>query len=131
MGFASIYDCGYGDRCPPDLLIEWLVLGWVDIEDIPIGPIINCVFIGIMTGLIGGIIFHIRDHTTKNARLGGFFGALVGLGIFAFLLSILFFMNMGEIIGILFSSGISLFYLIVVVLIAGYFYRRSDSKGAV
>ena len=131
MGYVSINDCGYGDRCPPDLLIEWLVLGWVDIEGIPIGPIINCVFIGIMTGLIGGIIFHIRDQTTKNARLGGFFGALIGLGIFAFLLSILFFMNTREIIGILFFSGISFLYLIVIVLLAGYFYRRSGSKGAI
>ena len=129
MGFVSIYDCGYGDGCPPDLLIEWLTLGWVDIEGIPIGPIIYCVFIGIMTGMIGGIIFHRRDQTTKNACLGGIFGTLIGLGIFAFLLSILFFVNARQIIN--FSAGFSLLYLIIVILVAVFFYRRSGSKGAV
>ena len=131
MGFVSIYDCGYGDRCPPDLLIEWLLLGDLGgpltIVIYPLGPIINFIFIGIIAGMIGGIIFHHRDQTPKNARRGGFFGILMGSGICAFLLSILLFINARDII--IFSAGISLLYLIVVVLIAGYIYRRIGSKG--
>ena len=129
MGFVSIYDCGYGDHCPPDLLINWLLIGDIHLLGFPIGPIINCVFIGIMTGLIGGIIFNIREQTTKNERLGGFFGALIGIGIFAFLLSILFFVNARDVI--YFSAGFSLLYLIIVILVAVFFYRRSGLKGAV
>lgn len=72
MGFVSIYDCSYGDRCPPDLLIQWLLLDSISIMGLPIGPIINFVFIGIITGVVGGIIFYPKEQTFKNARLGVF-----------------------------------------------------------
>jgi hypothetical protein len=127
MGFISINGCGDGNTCPPSLLIRWLVLGWVHIGGIPIGPLIYSILVGIGAGLIGGFTFHFRYRIEDNARLGGSFGTLLGIGFFAFALSILFFINEREIITKIIVSGISLLYLIVIILIASNYYRRSGT----
>jgi hypothetical protein len=125
MLYASFADC---QPCPPDFLEQWLLLS----------PIIF-IFIGIINGMVGGIIFYFKEKTSRNARFGGFFGTLMGSGFLAFLLSIILFINaMGDPLVLLDNLismpmlifvGIGFIYLIV-VLTARNFYRRIGSINA-
>jgi hypothetical protein len=94
--------------------MNYLFLGF------PIGPLINFILLGFISGLIGGIVFYRRNQSSKNVLLGGIFGTFVGIGIFTLILSILFFTHRTDVI--LYSAGISFIYLIFVFIISGFFY---------